>query len=611
MGKTIRLLLLGVILVFISGCEYEFSEDSYRDIKQEEPVATFFLEEFENNITLYGPASVNYQYDGNNKHNLYQVNIYIDDVQIQSGGGESGDFYIESDQLEEGEHILKVEYVFSSGTGSLADLSGLEAFVKVDQYVFIIDKSAPEEVVLKNAVLKDGTIYISWEPITDTNFEQAHLVIKSEGFVIDEIYLSEEQLALQEYNDAKSLKHNLSYSIRLNNRYNESISNELSIDTQPIEITQEIVNQNQYKITWTDHPLYGNFDYYQYRIPIGDQEFQLSNRGGELIINNPPVFGVSVNHYFYQYKDGYSPAVISKELNFGKSFEKILCEEYIYSSVYDAFFALELAGDSYYQAPREVFIHKLDANDMSVINSQKITTIYDGYADLTIDPITNNLIVDFDQKSYLVNAADFSVIKEWDATDYMSNLDSVKTYYRNGIIIIEGIPNGSSVSIFNSDTKELIYSEPLNTNFGYFNVSDDGKYFYNDNGIYEINANVATLIKSTDTQNPVQQIEFMLDQGKCVYSNFFTNPVIYDLSSNVEESLTNVTGVKSLNYDQKTKKLLVQYDVNNKFFAFIYNTITQDAQELEIYNSFTNVFYRYQNDKLIFSRGEYLDYFFN
>lgn len=614
--RITKVLLLTLTVQLFVNCNYEFSEDYFLEIEQSEPNAILRLEEFSNNIILQQPVTVSYEYDGNNISRLFEVRFYIDDTQILSSANNLGDFHIDSDSLSEGSHILKVEYVFSSGTNSLADINNLEVYIKTEQYNFYIDKSPPSPVVLKTVEIVDGTIYISWDPILETNFDEAFLILKSDGIIIKEIKLSNEELSEEQYNDKNSLCNNLNYSIKLVNRYNQSISNDLTIDIEPISIEKQIINENQLKLTWSTHPLYNNFDYFECNI-VSPFLTDLSPLGGEIIVNKSPVFGNFAPRsysnflyfYFQKYESDNSDHLfknIEREVFFGKPFENLNYKEFTYHIALDAYFAVELKGSDFN-------ILQLSSNDLVVTKSENIGNESTGLGlgDIIVDPFSNDIIIDLSTKSYLIDKESLSVKSIWKAEDFGITETYIRTFYRNNYLFIDNLRT-DELSIYNVETRDRVYIAPRNY---YFKVSDDGKYFYNNNAIYKIENDVVTQITSTDGTNGfIHSIEFIPDQNKCVYSNLFQNPVIFDFSTGSKTTLFQISEVRELEYDIKSQKLLFgQYHTSSgdRSFVNIYEFDTNAFKRLEVYDDHYGGFYRLLNGKLIYSSGLYLDHYLN
>src|SRR5690606_23670679 len=116
MKRVFIVLLTYLTIVFVSSCSFNYSEDYFNDIEQVEPTADLLLNNFNNNLVITSPVNVNYDYDSGDIHRLFEIRIYIDDVEIKNTSETRGNFYIDADNLSSGNHILKIEYIFSSGS---------------------------------------------------------------------------------------------------------------------------------------------------------------------------------------------------------------------------------------------------------------------------------------------------------------------------------------------------------------------------------------------------------------------------------------------------------------------------------------------------------------
>ncbi len=617
--KTKNLFLLVLILQLFTNCNYEFSEDYYKEIDQSFPIITSLsLEDFQNNITLYSPLSVVYNYDGNNKHRLYRVSIFIDNNIIKSSSNISNEFYIDTDKLSEGNHILKIEYLFSSGTGSLADVSNLEAYIATEEYNFTIDKSPPNSVVISSAEIVDGTIYIKWEPITNFNFDSAELSIKSLYNVNEKIQLSKDDLIKQTYNDQINSDNNLKYSIKLTNRYAESISNEVEISFEQIKVTKEIINDQQYKLTWTKHPLYNNIDYLT--CTLIDYQMnsapELSPLGGEYIINQVPIFADDAydNFNFYcnmiipEYGDIYT-STIYINTQFGGNFTTSYCKDYLYNPAEDVYYGVKISGNY----PTGYQIYKLRSEDLAEISLSYISTgtSISYYSNIIVDPISNDILVDLSSKSFMLDKTTLQIKSEWNAIDYGITETYISTHFRNNYLFIANFRT-KELLVFDVDSKELIYKAEYNY---LFKVSNDGKYFYNNNGIYELNNGVVNFVTSTDTDGSVHSFEFLTNQNKCIYSDISKHPVIFDFGTKIKTSLDYISEVRDIRYDTSTNKVLLgQYHTDEMggsdlSFVYILDLNSNEMKSLQVYDTHTSgQFYTYSNGKIIFSKGLFLDY---
>ena len=602
-------------IIVLSSCTFDFSEDYYKEIEITQPTASLTLSSFENNMTLTQPVNVNYLYNGANKHRLYEIDISIDNKLILSDSYENGTFYIDVNNLEETTHKLKVEYYFSSGTGSLADVANLEAYVVTQEYTFLVDKSIGVAPNMLDVEILNGTLFISWDILKHSDFNEAYLIIENgNNQHINQILLTNDELYSGIYNDKLSVTNSLKYSIMLKNYYTSSISNKVAIEIPKVSIETEILNENQHVMRWSSHALYGNFDYYKYS-NYGYSDEILDSKGGELIFDKSPIFGEKIHHYLYMYRGEQQVGSITATKEFGKPFSTILANEYVYSSKTNSYFALKTVGEDYYEAIQELYLYQLDPINLSVLSKMRLDNVVAStYRNLIIDPVSNSLIVDTEEKSYKINASDLSILKTWNIEDYNFNGYSTRPHYRNGFMYIADFSGSGYFNIYNAESKTLIYSGNINY---YFKVSDDGKYFYNQDAIYKIENNNVVLVTSTDTGSSIHTIGFLLDQNKCIYSNVNSNPVIYDFNTQNKTVLNEIIDVNDIQYDQTSGKVFFGQLHTDSFgghksFANIYNLNSGTLKRLQIYDShYVGVYFRYLNNKLIYSWGLYLDTYIN
>lgn len=476
-----------------------------------------------------------------------------------------------------------------------------------------------EKIVLKKVEVVDGTIYLTWNPIKKTNFDKATLIVADENSVIH-IDLSKEIISSQKFNDTLSVGRKLEYKIKLENEISQSISNSEFLYTDEITITEKLIGFNKLRVVYTKHPIYKNFDYYDYTLNYYRRN-ELSPLGGEFIVDYRFIFAniwtPNVYHHEFHlrhYNSNYGINRTKKSFKIGTVFEKKNCKEYVYDKVKNVFYGVELIGSNTYNSPREVYIHKLNPTDFSTFSSTYIATVYNEYASITVDPFTNNLILDLYYDSYLLNSEDFSIIKHFEGNDYIPNLYYSNTHYRNGMIIIEEI--GRKVSIFNTATNELLYSEQ---SYHYFNISDDGKYFYNNDKIYKIIGNEVSFVVSTDIKPAgryLNSIDFILSENKCAYTAPDHYPVIFDFTTNIKTIINDIYDADFVDYDEnKNEYLFAQYHVHDDnydeyrdvSFINLYKFDNLLNRKIEVYDSHNSHFYRYINGRIIFSGGQYLD----
>lgn len=615
MARKINLLPAFVFLFLLSSCSFQFSDDFFEDIDQLDPNVLITVEPFEEGISLNSPRTVTYTFSSDPRHRLYNVNVDIDGQGILESQDRTGSFEVNTDALSEGEHILRVRFQFSSGTGSLADINELERIEGLLEYRFIVDKSSPETVVLSNVEVNNGTLFVRWEDVEQQNFDEALLLVydAEDNRLLREIELTLEQVLAGEFNDIRSTELDLEYEILLRNRYAESLSDRIGITLQSPTLRGQVISDSQYRVIWTEHPLYGNFDFYTYNMRPNNTFVELSNRGGELIVDDAPVFGQTEIHSLFLERESDNEYLhfVSGEMHFGEPFESADGENYVFSTQRNSIFTVILDGETTFNALREVIIHEMNPETLDIVRTRTYFTIFDSFANLTVDPLTQNLILDLNDSSYVINPDSLDIIATWNAEDYTTDVFNIHTYYRNGFVIVEKL-NGETVSIFDASTQDLLYQS--NIEYRFF-ISDDGETFINNDAVYRWDGNAFNLVHSIPTVGNVSAHEafFVPNQNLVVYSNINSNPVIYDYVLDTTQSISQVTGIHDIKYDPVSDKLCLFREDPNDFrndIAYLYSLSMGLEKSLTVFEDNRGRYYYYLNEILISNQGLYLlDYF--
>ncbi|WP_420400116.1 hypothetical protein [Flagellimonas sp.] len=614
--SKINLLLLSLFLLFFSSCSFQFSEDFFADLEDQGSNALITVEPFENGISLSAPRTVSYSFNSDPRHRLYSINVDIDGQGILGTQDRTGSFVVNTDALSEGEHTLRVRYQYSSGTGSLADLNDLERLEGSISYTFTVDKSSPDPVTLTNVDVSDGTIWIRWEDIGQQNFDEAVLLVydPEDNRILRQIELTPEDILAGEFNDTLSTDLELEYEIMLSNRYAESTGNRIGISLDYPSLRGQVINDSQYRVLWTEHPLYGNFDFYTYNMRPNNTFVDLSNRGGELIVDDDPVFGQTEVHSLNLQRENDFTYLhfVSGEMHFGETFEASHGENYVLSTQRNSIFTVVLDGGTTHNAPRDVIIHELDPETLEIVTSRNYFTITDSFANLTVDPISNNLILDLKDSTYLIDVNTLEILSSWNASDYTLDTYNIHTYYRNGFIIVEKLSR-ESVYIFDAATRNLLYQSNIEYKF---HIADDGETFVNNNAVYRWDGNAFNEVLALNLIGnvSVHGVYFVPNQNIVVLSHIDSNPVIYDYVADTSQIIPQLTGIDDIKYDPVSDKLCMfrrDPDDSSNDIAYLYSRTSGVEKQLKVFVDFRTRYYHYLNEKLISNQGLYLQDYFN
>lgn len=610
MKKNFYQFLILLSILSISGCQYDLSDDFYKNIDQTLPSVNIDFVNFSPNKVFKKYTDVEYNFT-NSKHKLYQIDFFVDDSKIATSNSRSGNFAIDAFNLNEGKHSLKIEYYISSGTNSLAEINDLEAYKVYEEFNFFIDKSIADPFPISKVEIINGSLFISWDDVKDTNFNEAYIVIEKNGYYDTEYLLSQEIIDGNVYNDTINTSGELTYYIKLSNDFKSSNGVGKTITVNHPEIKKEIIDYNKVKLNWEQHPLYNNFDYYKFDNYINNyQVLELDKNGGEITIDVNLFFGETyILRFELMKKTPYLNRVnsFSEKINIGEEFLTKYCKNYIFSALKNRFYAVQLIGPDYYQSVRKVVIHELDPDDLSLLKSTEIKEITDSFVNLTIDPNSNNLIIDLKEESIILDIDSYSVLNTYNANDYSNNLPYwPETIARNNTLVIYGKSNSDNTYLYNLQTKSLIKTF---YDVRFIKISDNGKYLALNESIYMINSNSLTKIASTTNNQNIHSIAFYEHEDKCVYTTLQNTPILLNLNNKSTETLNELSNSYTLSYDSQTNKVLSyqQYNATPPFVQVL-NLNTREVEMIKIENiHYINTYYTIQNNKIIYSPGFYLN----
>jgi len=298
-------------------------------------------------------------------------------------------------------------------------------------------------------------------------------------------------------------------------------------------------------------------------------------------------------------------------MHFGKKFDVVWGETFVFSKERNSIFTVVLDGSSSYNAPRDVLIYELNPENMEVLNSKNLFTINDPYIDLIVDPVSNDLILDLFDSSFLIDPSSFIIKETFRSADYVPQSDFIFTRLRNRFLIVQNT-SGTDVSIFNTETNTRIYQDAVDYTFF---IADDGSALFNQGSIYRLNNQSYEVIKTIERTNNVaaHEVLFIPEKQLCIYSNVFRNPVIYNYEQNTSISIPEITNIYSIKYDPENEKLTMfhrDYEGFQIDQAYLVNLNGKVEKSLKCFENNTALQYYPLNRRLISNQGIFLDTYF-
>lgn len=618
-----KITLLIFICISITGCSYEFSPDNFIEISKPEIVENIInLNNFKNLDTINVSSQLVYTFKGETNQYLLESKLYIDNQNFGIGmNGNVGTFTINPATYEDGIHTIRIQNKFTSGTGSIADQAQKEILNATQEFKFIVHRKPSVPPAITEATIVDGSILVKWAAVNNLEYKNAFLSLKFKRKEI-RIPLTKEMLELGSYIDKNTILFpansntpnyddylSVTYSIVLTSPYTELYGSNKTITYDSSWFTMKIsyYNNDSYKVKWSAHPLYANFDTFEIR--HGISSFLGSSKGGEYIVTTPYVFG---KEYYSAAQpiariQNYSQPIYSfynmdlDQNTFGLfDFNPYFSKEILYNPSTKHYYSLILERSSlgYFK----MFIYEF--SEKMVFLTKKYIDDYNSprheFLQFLLDPINNDFFIDARNSSYVIGKLNLNIIQKYADSPFSSVVA-----LRNGILSRLDYSTGQ-FTISNTTTNSTLFSG----NATNWYLSRDGKYAYikteTNNSLFKIVNN--QLIKVIDFNISFYLNSIEIDNDTLFYT--VANQVfIVDLNTKATKSFTFGTNTVVLQFDPISQKLLLNggiYDIATKKIS-LFSAETNKQATGEFSQEDRDYFLRLRNGKLIHSKGISID----
>jgi hypothetical protein len=616
MKKIFTPLLLLFVVALFSTCEHKFSEDYYKEIEIIDPSISFITPNFSNGETITKPKYIEYDYSSSNNP-LNYINFYVDGELITQNTNEKDDFFLDIGNLSQGNHTLKIELIINSNTGSLAELTVGEYYIASQDFSFKVNKEA-FPLIINSVENTNGSIKVNFTPYELLDeIERSispYLIIESDGDY-NSIILSKQDVANGFYLDTNTIGTNIEYKTLIENYYNSIYSESKSItipDTFNLQF--EFIDQNSTKIKWSRHALYNNISSVDFHFGINNIYSSLDIIGGEELLSSSINFGIEESYSLnFNSKNGYNSKTFYLKIHRGGKFETpefYSYRKFVHLPQSNRVYALLIEVQQNYPGNNPVKIVEFNPDTFEIINTTTVTTTTNYFGDLTVDK-NENLLLDLNSKSLLLNGNSLSKMSEYHINDYTTREYGSLVKFRENTIAIDNIQTYNTIKIYDTTTKELLLSG-IKTD--YFGITLDGVFFNLQDKIYKKEDQIVTEIyKNSSNSNIIgfqensqnNSIFFNTYNGKLNEFNTQTNAI-------TETSILVNLNPRYFNYLEDQNKFLVfDKSYNSDTELSIIDAFSQQRKSINLYNSMINEQdYFYFNNTLISVRGFYLkDYF--
>jgi len=263
-AKMIWLFMLGLMLCY--SCEYEPSDvyhhPANKDIEPPEiEVVKFTLGDVNDTIYLYTDKAVQFHFNSS-QQGIKAVEFILNDNSVEVFESANGWFYLYGGQLADGEHTFTVQVYTASGTGSIAEQVGAEAFIFSKSWILVVDKT--HKIWTKTEVV-NGFLKVSWEKYRANNFKE-YVVYRSIA-MSGQIEINRVQT--NEFIDNGYVGEGGKYSIWINDIYGELFHwCDLELEREFPAMGSKAIENNLYQPYWHKSKYYGAIGKYEAKIQL-------------------------------------------------------------------------------------------------------------------------------------------------------------------------------------------------------------------------------------------------------------------------------------------------------------------------------------------------------
>jgi len=177
MNKLNFILLLAAFFLFV-GCEYDPTGKNFIELTPPEdniPVE-ISLNDVNPSDTIYVYRNTSFSIKINSSKGLLKAEVLMDGQVYANMWNNTLSFSVNPGQLTEGVHKLTVNAAFSSGTGSLADMMGMEGYKGDLSWNIRVIPNLENYFKLGYRINKDGFLEVFWNNIAPESFIEKYTV---------------------------------------------------------------------------------------------------------------------------------------------------------------------------------------------------------------------------------------------------------------------------------------------------------------------------------------------------------------------------------------------------------------------------------------------------
>ncbi|MCP2045136.1 hypothetical protein [Pontibacter sp. HSC-36F09] len=484
--KQLLRLLLGIVPGLFLACDYSPSGSHFEEVSpQVEVIGDIELDNYPSQDTLMLRGSVNLKFSVSlPRRTIYTVELLLGKNSLGATSSATGGRQLQTTEYADGYYTLQLNVLGNSGTGSLADKSGVEGVQVYRTWVVYIDNTMPKPVTLTSVIAEDGSLKLEWKKYRGTGFQKYEILRHYPGQynhgMVAATITDPNQTTWFDY---EYLGEQVSYRVvtRVNGYYYDLLSNSIPFFyPKPQVLSSTISPAKELKITFSSTPFYRNFGNYELTLN-SSKVIRLTDPKDTVVTIPANIFGEELHASLATYSRSYLSPGSRSVLNyailegigapwgpqdvdrlFGKTTSgKLYFADRGYIKVVDA-------DTRHVLQERNVMYDQIGSEKQDVISQDgKLLYSIINYAIHKLDPLTLQTL-----ERYELNELLPGEFYHFSMLDGVSNTNRLILRARNA----EYDPDDKDMAyVIDMDQKKVITAVEADLNYSYALISPDGK----------------------------------------------------------------------------------------------------------------------------------------
>lgn len=278
--KNFLILSLIAILLFLVSCEY--IPEGENIVVIDDPVKNQInidLGLVSDTIILLKRTQFTINIDIGN-YSAQQMQVLVDDKYLNNFYDNKFIFELSPDYYSSGVHKIKVAVKTNTGSNSLDEIYGDEAFLFEKEWFFVVDKNQPAAVKITDFKVVNGSLRICWEKCAGYNFSRYILLkrIYSEnqlGYIECTGYSTTNQNKIW-FNDSTYVGDKVTYQIGVRGLYKDDVTwgSVITYQHEKAKVSNPYICLDSVSFIWNKSPFTANFSSYRLSYFVGGFTWQ-------------------------------------------------------------------------------------------------------------------------------------------------------------------------------------------------------------------------------------------------------------------------------------------------------------------------------------------------